>query len=159
MQRLVNAYANLSERDRKALKLVALFSPVLVYLVLVQPLFGFYQSARNEFQEARDLLAWMEQNRHNVAAQANAVATEQASGTDVIQRLSFTAEAGGITLDRLQPQGSHGVQVWFQEVEFRKLMDWLQRLKDEGITLESVSVDRTVKEGFVSAQCIFTTRS
>lgn len=153
MQRLISYYASLGERDKKALTLVAFCSPFLIYLVLIQPLYSYYQSSRQAFQEARDLLAWMELNRTAIPTQANTASKEQASGTDVIQHLSSTAETAGITLDRLQPQGT-GVQVWFQEVEFRKLMDWLQRLKDEGITLESISLDRSVKNGFVSAQLL-----
>jgi general secretion pathway protein M len=143
----------LNERDQKALKLIALFSPALIYLVLVQPLFSYYQSSRSEFQEAQGLLAWMEANKHRIQPQG-ATNNSQISNTDAVQRLSAAAENAGIAIDRLQPQGNKGVQVWFQSVDFAKLSQWLLTLQQQGLVVESLSLDSTAKPGMVSAQCL-----
>jgi len=145
--------SGLSEKDQRALKLLALFCvPLLVYFMLLEPSYHYYAEAKSDYMEGRELLAWMEQNKSNIpAAQAP---QSKFQSLPLSQFVSSSAETKQISITRLQPQGDKGVRIWMNEVNFTSLIEFLTHLSNNGFSINSITVDKTTNPGVVNAQCL-----
>ncbi|MCK9503789.1 MAG: type II secretion system protein M [Porticoccaceae bacterium] len=152
LEKLVNLYTSLSERDRNAAKLLLLCFPALIYFAVIQPLYHSYQQSRLDFESSQALLKWMLDNQENVAPQKKQ-SENFTAGNDLIQTLSISADTMAISFDRIQPQGDHSVRFWIQEIAFDKLVMWLSAINKQGLSIETISIDRTLNSGIVSVQC------
>lgn len=151
-QKLVGSYQTLNERDRKLVLVMLLVGlPLLVYLLCLRPLYNFYENNKQAFVDNRDLLQWMHQQKVSITSSENSSSTASA-GKDLIQIVSTEAEKQGMSIDRLQPQGADKIRLWSQEVAFPSLVTWLVSVQQQGLTIETVSIDQTNVSGKVSFQ-------
>jgi len=66
------------------------------------------------------------------------------------------AKRSGIRIGRFQPKGETEAQVWFDDVEFDKLLDFLARLElDYGLSIVDLSVNNSNAPGLVNARLKF----
>jgi general secretion pathway protein M len=145
--------SGLSEKDQRALKLLALFcAPLLVYFMLLKPSYHYYAEAKSDHMEGRELLAWMEQNKSNIPAVQAPQSKSQS--LPLSQFVSSSAETKQISITRLQPQGEKGVRIWMNEVNFASLIEFLTHLSNNGFNINSITVDKTTNPGVVNAQCL-----
>lgn len=146
-------FAALSEQDQKALKLLALFcGPLLLYFIILKPGYSYYNEAKESHLESSQLLTWIEQNKSKV--QTTQVSKGKSPELPLSQYISTSAETKKISITRLQPQGDKGVRIWMNEVSFSSLMEYLSELSNNGLTISSITVDKTTNPGVVNAQCL-----
>ena len=83
------------------------------------------------------------------------MAQSRPAGQSLITEVSGAAQLAGIKPNRLQPEGSDEVSVWFDSVPFDDLIDWIVRLNDEhGISIRVISIDRQDTPGTVNARIV-----
>ncbi len=158
MNALIARYQSLPDRDRRALQLLALFlAPLLLYLLLLKPSVNYYASAKANYSDKQQLLDWMKSNAALIPA--NTQTTQRNADLPLLQVASQTAAESGLKLDRVQPRGDNRVRIWLNEVAFQQLILWYSKLQQNGITIASVSIDKTKKPGIVSVQCLLTSAS
>ncbi|MEX2327090.1 MAG: type II secretion system protein GspM, partial [Pseudomonadales bacterium] len=75
-------------------------------------------------------------------------------GQSLLSEVSRSALEFNINPNRLQPEGTGGVSVWFDGVVFDDLMLWLQEQSAQGIYVQQVSIDRQAAAGKVNARIV-----
>ena len=76
------------------------------------------------------------------------------AGQSLLSQISSSTQGFQIKPNRLQPEGSDGVSVWFDDVNFNNLVRWLEAQAQQGITVRQISIDRDDLPGTVSARVI-----
>jgi general secretion pathway protein M len=151
---LIRRWHGLPPRDRLALGLLSLFLLlVLLYLGLWRPAVQGAQSAREFYQQERELNAYMTRR----APQARvAQAAPQTDSVDPARLQSFvtaSATEHGLNIERLDNDGSGGLQVGLQAAPFVELLGWLAKLEQQGVRIEEAGLDRA-EPGRVSARLV-----
>ncbi len=154
MKSIARYYKSLSDKEQFALNiLAAVLAPLLLYFLLVNPSLSYYLSAKQEYAYNHDLVTWIGENESKVTLKPKTLKNE--SDKPLLQTISASAEAGGIKLSRLQPESSTQVRIWLNDTEFAVLAHWLSKLiQQSGLTIASISIDKTSKPGIVNAQCL-----
>lgn len=153
MKKLNKHFSEISEKDRKALKLLVLFCcPLFLYFIILKPSYKYYSEAKDNYLESHELLTWLEQNKSKV--QTTQIRKNKSQELPLSQYISSSAETKNISVTRLQPQGAKGVRIWLNEVSFSSLIEYLSELSNSGYTINSITVDKTTHPGMVSAQCL-----
>ena len=155
MKDLVAYYEKLSEKDRRALRILAIFLvPLTLYFLLLSPGIHYYQQAKSSYINNQTLLAWINENASKVESM-NQQATPSRN-EPLLQAVSRSAGSNNIKLDRIQPEGDNRVRVWLNNAEFKSAIQWLSALSSSRITISSASIDKTDKTGIVNLQVLLT---
>jgi len=148
----------LPPRDRRALSVLAAFVAVVVgWSWIWQPLASERARLRTEIGRMKADLPYLE-------AAAQEVTRLRASGAlDPLDRqgrsLLALADAGardaglGGVLKRVEPVSQGRANLWFENVPFDALVDWLEQLQARyGIRVDELAVDRAAGVGSVNAR-------
>ncbi len=72
--------------------------------------------------------------------------------------MSRSAKSANIKPDKLQPEGSDSVSVWFEAVSFNDMMRWLENLEaNESVHIHQITVNRLQQAGSVNARMVLKT--
>ncbi len=153
MSKLLAWYNGLKQRERRFVLFggVGLGLVVLLFGVLL-PLESAVSTAVDRSRTRRDDLEWMRVNAPAVRAGST-------------QLLRDTGEPPVVLVDRIgqeaglassfrgsQPSGTTGVRVQLEAAPFDTLIQWLATLEQRhGLSIESITIDRTAKQGLVNA--------
>ena len=148
-QRLLAFYDQLGERDRVAVRGLALFAAaVLVYLAAISPLVAHVDSAVRRLESEQELLNWLK-SRDAGGAGAAVVQRDEPLATIV----NATAEEGGLAIRRYEPSGEDGVRVWMEGANFNAFVKWLYVLEGtHGIRAAEFNIERENEPGRVSVR-------
>ncbi|MDZ7686476.1 MAG: type II secretion system protein M [Gammaproteobacteria bacterium] len=154
IDRLRTRYLGLERRDRLALTALIVFvgGLVLVYGIWI-PANEFVDSRKSDRDRQFELLQYMRSTEQE-ARTLGVNAPPLPSGQDLLTRVSRSAQQFGVSPNRLQPEGSNGVSVWFDGVPFNDLVVWLQEQTNQGVTVRQLSVDRQEEPGLVNARIV-----
>lgn len=144
-------WAGLPPRDQVALLLLGGFlALVLLYLLLWQPVAQQAQVAREAYQQERELYQYLQANAPQVRAapEQSQTPVEAAQLQGVVAR---TAVEHGLSLERLDSEGSGRVQVNVQAAPFTDLLAWWVELEARGVRIDSLALNRA-GEGKVIAR-------
>lgn len=147
-----------SPRDRQAVMVAAAAVILLMlYLALWIPFKKQIEQKKNLQEGQRSTLNWMRQRAAEVKLLKGSQATAKRSGTNeaLLTLVDRTAKQNKLRqfIQRLKPQGSDAVQLWVEGVPFDTLVQWLGLLvKQHGLFLESVNIERQEKSGLVNAR-------
>ena len=73
----------------------------------------------------------------------------------LITDISNSARQLGIKPSRMQPEGDSTVSVWFNDVVFNDLINWIVRLNErEGVGIQQISIDRQDNPGTVNVRLV-----
>lgn len=123
---------------------------VLLLVGIVLPLHDYSQSSQARYRVQLDTLAWMEANRHRVAA---AGSTARGSGEPLLAIVTQSAGAAGLALRRYEPAGEEGLNLWLDNVPFDRLVRWLEQLeRDHGVIAADLTIRRRAAEGMVDVR-------
>ena len=149
-----------SPRDRRILRIGSIFGGfVLVYLLLWQPLHQQRDKYRQQITDQRQLLQWM----HARSAEAKALMKQpdgqrhQPIKGSLLSLVDKEARRAGLGkgLKRVEPAGTDQVRLWFDAVEFNRLVAWLGSMESKfGTRIESAVIDRTEAIGQVNARLV-----
>jgi general secretion pathway protein M len=148
----------LEPRDRFALGLLTAFFMILVVVFGIwQPAYDYAVNAEKNRDRQRELLHWMNATESQARASAGNQSSIKKSGRSLITLVSSTAQQAGIKPNKLQPEGTDEVSVWFDSVPFNNLVTWLETLqKKQGILVRQISLDRQEQAGIVNARLVLT---
>jgi general secretion pathway protein M len=157
MNKLSAWYAGLQAREQRmvafggiALALIILFGAILL------PLQSAVSSAQSRNETKRQDLAWMRANAAEIRSAGNQLPVDSADPPVVV--VDRVGRAAGLTdaLRGTQPNGN-GVRVQLEGAPFDVVVTWLATLDQRyGLSIESITVDRTVKPGLINASITFT---
>ncbi|HYW93905.1 MAG TPA: type II secretion system protein M [Gammaproteobacteria bacterium] len=128
---------------------------LLGYLALWQPLQGSLKDARARRETLEGNLQDMQRIASEVRAlRARAHRRKQAAGGNLLSEANNTATGLGLggALTRVQPQGDKRLRVWFKQAAFNDLLEWLQKMQAQGISVAEVSINRRNQPGLVDAR-------
>ena len=158
VEKLKDRYAQLEERDRIALNGLGLFFSLLfIYFALLNPMYTYHA----ESMAARDRQLSLIQYMRASEKQARSVKAETrtgGSGQSLLSQVSRIAQQIGIKPNRLQPEGSDAVSVWFEDVAFNDLVKMLKQVQQQqGIVVQQISIDKEDQPGVVRARIVLRT--
>ncbi len=139
---LAQRWQHMARRERLMLGLLAVFLlSTLMYLGVWRPVASQKIEAQLYLFQQRELHAYL---------QARAPAVMERQGRPVINldpaRLQglVTASAAekGLAVERLDSEGSGGVQVSLQPAGFERLLSWFDELQAQGVRIEEAGLDR-----------------
>jgi general secretion pathway protein M len=157
MNKLVGWYQGLQPREQRmvafggiALTLIILFGAILL------PLQSAVSGAEARNESKRQDLVWMRANAAEIRAAGNQLPVDSAEPPVVL--VDRVGRAAGLTdaLRGTQPNGN-GVRVQLEGAPFDTVVTWLATLDQRyGLSIESITLDRTVKPGLINASITFT---
>jgi len=147
-------YLALESRERLAvLTLSAFFCILLFYSLIWQPLHEFQASSSEKLERQTELLQIMRASESDARASIGNSAAAP-TGQSLLTQVSRTSQQFGIKPNRLQPEGSDAVSVWFDEVNFNDLIKWLASQSQAGMSVRQISIDREELPGKVNARIV-----
>lgn len=155
---MMNAWMNLSPRDRRSLLIGGLGLLVLLpYWLVWMPLTERVTRLEQTLMQSRSDVAWMENAAEQIiAARGNALPAKR-SGRSLLAQVDASVRAAdlGSTARRVQPEGNERVRVWLEGVLFDPTVRLLADLqKRQGITVESLAVERRTEPGRVDVRLV-----
>jgi general secretion pathway protein M len=150
-------YAGLQAREQRMVALggIALALIILIGGILL-PLQSAVSSAESRNEAKRQDLMWMRANAAEIRAAGSQLPADSSEPPVVL--VDRVGRAAGLTdaLRGTQPSGS-GVRVQLEGAPFDVVVTWLATLDQRyGLSIESITVDRTVKPGLINASITFT---
>jgi general secretion pathway protein M len=157
MNKLGTWYLGLQPREQRmvafggiALAVIILFGGILI------PLQTAVSGAESSNETKRQDLVWMRANAAEIRAAGNQITLD--SGEPPVVIVDRVGRAAGLTdaLRGTQPNGN-GVRVQLEGAPFDTVVTWLATLDQRyGLSIESITLDRTVKPGLINASITFT---
>ncbi|HVG49602.1 MAG TPA: type II secretion system protein GspM [Rubellimicrobium sp.] len=140
--------ANLSARER-----VLLLAVLPAVLLLAGVRFGW--QPLQDLRAAREAEIASDQTVARAAAQVGAPITAEAPDpTPFAARVTQSAEAEGLELRRIEPEGER-LRVAVEDAPFAQVMLWIADLEAErDVTLSAIELDRRIAPGTVSARLL-----
>lgn len=137
--------------DQRALGGLSIFLGGLFLVYgLFMPAKHFFDNARNDAEESRQLVEWIESQRP-VLERLEPVSAGDSSGT-LLQRVTSAAERHRITIKRFEPEGQGRIRLWIERARYQDLQPWLNNLMQQKMTIRTVNLDALPDEGYVSAR-------
>ena len=161
MQKLKDWFFSLKPRERAlviggggGLLLVA------IYLFALAPFYSAVSSSAQRVETKKGDLAWMRSVGGEVMAlSASAPSAAGPTGESLVVLIDRSArECGlGAALTGQTPSGENGIRVRLEGAEFDKMVVCLGSLQQaHSVAIESATIDRTAKPGFVNASLVLT---
>ncbi len=154
VENLRGRFLALESRDRMAVvTLLVFFGALTLYFAIWQPLHDFQASSQLDLDRQAELLQSMRATEKEARASSGNAAPAP-TGQSLLTQVSRTAQQFGIKPNRLQPEGSDAVSVWFDEVSFNDLIKWLGSQAQSGMSVRQISIDREELPGRVNARIV-----
>lgn len=151
---VVTRYRSLERRDQMALTgLGAFLAALFLYYAIWMPANNFFESRRAERDRELALVKYMKASEQQAKA-LKSTQTPTVSGQALLTQVSRTAQQFSIKPNRLQPEGSEGVSVWFDDVVFNDLIRWLELQTQQGVSIRQITIDRQPDDGKVNARIV-----
>lgn len=153
--KLMEHYAQLGQRDKIALSgLGIFFSLLFIYFAILGPVNKYHADSLAARDRQLSLIQYMRASE-NQARSASTGSQSATSGQSLLTQVSRVAQQIGIKPNRLQPEGSDAVSVWFDSVAFNDLVKMLKRVQSQqGIVVQQISIDREDQPGMVRARIV-----
>lgn len=132
-------WQNLQTREQQLVLVMLPFVVIFMFYQLIwSPLNEAIAAADKKLSRQQELATWV----NTETARLKASTGGQANGWtgSLSSAINRSARQRNITISRVQPQGSD-VQVWIDNIEFNRLLDWFSVLANEqGIYVKSVDL-------------------
>jgi general secretion pathway protein M len=151
---------SLSERERRLVTIGGAVALVLLIFAVIFPLEGSVSKAHERIDRKQQDLAWMKGVAPQLAAAGPLVKPPENQESLIVLIDRSARELGlGPSLTSSEPSGPGGLRVRLEKAPFDILVGWIARLADQnGISVESASVDGTGEPGVVNASLVLRTR-
>ena len=151
--------ANMSSRERWVLAAGAVVTVLLVLLFTWISLQGRVERLQGQVRDHQSLDQWM----RAAAQQVTELRGMQSRGNrntgnrSLLAIVDQTAKQAGLSnaIKRIEPEREDNVRVWFEEVAFDDMINWLSRVQQNyGVQVDVISVDRQDRVGMVNARMV-----
>lgn len=157
---IMNYWSNLNERERWTAGLgIAFALCYLFYLLIYSPLASAVNNQSKQFVEKQETLAWMEQVRQQPKDQK---AVQAISNSKLLALIGnqLSDKAFNQFTNQLQQTGSGDIQISFERVPYKQLLDWLWNLNaDYAFSLKQFSAEHSDTPGVVRVLIVLTAKS
>ncbi len=148
-------FSNFSEKDQRALILLGVFfTALLLYWALILS-FEYQRKNMASWRENKLLQVSLISHGKKIGqleAKKQARPKEGAEQT-LLTVVSASAKEKQLSFKRFQPEGDTHLQLWLEDVSFDVLLTWLAQIESKNsIQIEQIAVERTKREGFVTAR-------
>lgn len=152
-QKLWTRYEAAAPREQLAVRVLGGFAVAIILLLMViLPLHHFNSDAIANYRAQQETLAWMQNNRAQVAASTN---NARKPGDSVLTVANQTARTLGLSFKRYEPNGERGVNLWLEQVPFDQVIKWLDALeRDYGVIAVDFSASRRNETGLVDVRLV-----
>lgn len=154
LQQLLERYDHLSPRDQIALKGLSVFFALLILYAGMWLPANHYFEERSLFHQKQTELHQYLLSTEKAARASTGSSKASVGGRSILQTVSRSAQKFSLKPDRLQPEGSQGVNVMFNNVSFNTLIKWLQNLNQQGFSVRQISIERGDIPGVVTARMV-----
>lgn len=152
IEQLKQKWQALPPNDQRALGALILFLGGLFLVYgLFMPAKHFFDSARAEAEESRQLAEWIESQRPVLERIQPTGGSAAASGT-LLQRVTAAAEQHRIAIKRFEPEGEGRIRLWIERARYQDLQPWLNNLIRQKMSIRTVNLDALPDEGYISAR-------
>jgi general secretion pathway protein M len=140
------------DEQRIVIALTCLVAVTVLWAGVWKPISDWRTVQHNRHQNAQADLDWLRANE--ARARAVAGSGEPTMGPRaLLPVITRSAEAQGILVNRVQPEGTGAVSIAIQGQPFNELVSWLHQLEvNNGVTVQRLAVDAEGRPGMVNAQ-------
>ncbi|ROS01341.1 general secretion pathway protein M [Sinobacterium caligoides] len=118
---------------------------------VVKPLYSHLDSQQNRYQAALKDQQWLASAAEQIKSQRKG--GSKTSTGSISSIVDGTLPKYKLKMQRYQPSGRNKAQLWFEEVPFNQLLEWMNHLETEqGLRIDAVSINNEQRKGFVSAR-------
>ncbi|WP_144392273.1 type II secretion system protein GspM [Pleionea sediminis] len=147
MNQIVQWYEQLAERDKK---IVQIASPVVVLLLIIfaiiLPVNNLVSDLRDDVKDNKQAVVYL----HQQAPQSSG--SGKRSFSSLTSVVTSTTRQKQFQLARFEEKKNGEINVWFDEISFDKMLEWLADLEnDYGITTSYINISQTQEIGIVRA--------
>ena len=123
--------------------------PLMVWLLLWQPLLVARDNAETRVEQRRSSFVWMQQAAKQLqAAHGNGAASARSGSPQ--QQITRAAAALGINVNRIEPQSAGRYSLWVASTDYTSAVQLIEALSTTGMTLYSVNMSVLDVPGSVS---------
>jgi general secretion pathway protein M len=161
MQKLKDWFYSLQPRERMlVLGGGGVVLLVAIYFLALAPFYGAVSGSAQRVAKKQGDLAWMRSVGGEVLAlSASSPSAAAPSNESLVVLIDRSARECGLgsALTGQTPSGENGIRVRLEQAEFDKLVVCLGGLQQShSVAIESATIDRTAKPGFVNASLVLT---
>ncbi len=161
MQKLKDWFSSLQQRERVlVLGGGAAVLLVAIYFFALAPFYAAVNGGAQRVETKKGDLAWMRSVGGEVLAlSASSPSAAAPSNESLVVLIDRSARECGLasSLTGQTPSGENGIRVRLEQAEFDKLVVCLGSLQQShSVAIESATIDRTAKPGFVNASLVLT---
>jgi general secretion pathway protein M len=133
---------------------------IAIYVLALVPFYSAVNAGAQRVETKQGDLAWMRSVGGEVMAlSASAPSAAGPTGESLVVLIDRSARECGLAsaLTGQTPSGENGIRVRLEAAEFDKLIVCLGSLQQaHSVSIESATIDRTAKPGFVNASLVLT---
>ena len=151
-------FSSLSARERIMVQIAAIVvSLFLLYLVVIEPVSEHYEINRKKVANAQQTLQWMQQAAREIRALSGnkTVSLQPKSKQFLLGVIDRSVKKAGLAaqMKRIQPETEGGVRIWFEQVEFDSLINWLSGIKQQqDLVVNEINIEKTEAPGRVNVR-------
>ena len=146
---------SLSKRERHlVLSASALIVIFLLYQLMISPVIDSYNKRKTNVSKAEETISWMKSAATEIQnLRGSGLAARPTGKQFVLGSIERSIKAADLStvMKRIQPEGTSGVRLWFEEAEFNSFISWLEKIeKQQGFIVNELSIDKTERPGLVN---------
>lgn len=152
MNKLLMYFNSRTERERGILLLALVLGvPILVWLLLWQPLLSARTQAAEKLVQRDKTYSWMQESSAKIVA-AGMAGKQQDSGAGqpLPGQIAQIAKQLSITLTRLEPQSDGRYSIWLASLDYNNAVRFIDTLLKAGITIDNLDLSLLERPGMVS---------
>lgn len=145
--------ADRTPRERLILTVgAALAVPMIIWLLVWQPLLKGRDEAEKKVQARQQTLEWM----RGAAAQVKALRASGVSASGVQQPpqqlVTSAAAQHKLLINRIEPAGGNRYNLWLAEADYLAVVRFIDTLQSRGVAVDAMSLSRQPGPGLVSVR-------
>jgi len=152
---LTHRWNSLQAREQQMLRIGAvIFGLLLLYLLIIDPIYSRRADAEQRLQATRQAFAVAQQQASDLKASASGAGV---AGTgSLLTMVESSAQKEGLrgALKRLQPSGNDQIQVSLEGASYQQVMQWLSKLRLEGIGAQRVDIQVDRQSDLLQVQLV-----
>ena len=133
----------LPEKDRQALLLLSVFAALLIFIFAIYlPAQSYHDRARQNAQIGQELYQWLE-SKEQQAKSTSPKSQAKSSNRSLLTLVTETAKSSGLSLKRVQPEGSDRIRLWLEAAPFNQMIIAIDKLQSlHNLKIDELSMDR-----------------
>lgn len=152
---LKGRWHGLQAREQQVLRIgAAIFGLLLIYLFVIDPVYTGRIDAEQRLQATRQAFAIAQQQASDLKSSSPGAGVPL-SGS-LLTRVESSAQQAGLrgALKRLQPGGNDQIQVSLEGASYQQVMQWLNKLRLEGIRAQRVDIQVDRQSDLLQVQLV-----